>query len=80
MRIVVIGSNGQLGSDVVEAIGNKGDEVRGLTHSDIEITSLDSVFRALMPVEPQVVVNTAAMHHVETCEHEPEKAFAVNAL
>jgi dTDP-4-dehydrorhamnose reductase len=25
-------------------------------------------------------VNTAAMHHVENCEREPEKAFAVNAL
>jgi dTDP-4-dehydrorhamnose reductase len=80
MRIVVIGANGQLGSDVVEAFGDKGDEVRALTHSDIEITSVDSVSRALVPVEPQVIVNTAAMHHVETCEHEPERAFAVNAL
>ena len=29
---------------------------------------------------PQIMVNTAAMHHVENCEQEPEKAFAVNAL
>jgi dTDP-4-dehydrorhamnose reductase len=26
------------------------------------------------------VVNTAAMHHVEKCEQDPEKAFAVNAI
>jgi len=80
MRIVVIGANGQLGSDIVEAFGDKDDEVRALTHSDIEVTSADSVSRALVPVEPQVIVNTAAMHHVETCEREPERAFAVNAL
>jgi dTDP-4-dehydrorhamnose reductase len=27
-----------------------------------------------------VVVNTAAMHHVENCERQPENAFAVNSL
>ena len=27
-----------------------------------------------------MIVNTAAMHHVENCEGEPEKAFHVNAL
>jgi dTDP-4-dehydrorhamnose reductase len=80
MRIAVIGANGQLGSDVVRAFASNGDEVYAITHSDIEITDIDSVSRGLRGVQPQVVVNTAAMHHVENCEQEPEKAFAVNAL
>src|SRR5208282_5094421 len=80
MKIAVIGSNGQLGSDLVGAFSENGDAVCGLTHSDIEISELDSVLRALEDVRPQVIVNTAAMHHVENCEREPEKAFAVNAL
>ena len=29
---------------------------------------------------PDVVVNTSAMHHVERCEQDPERAFAVNVL
>jgi len=80
MKIAVIGANGQLGSDLVAAFSESGDAVSGLTHSDIEISDLRSVSRALEGVQPQVIVNTAAMHHVENCEREPEKAFAVNAL
>jgi len=80
MKIAVIGANGQLGSDLVVAFSGNGDFVCGLTHSDIEITDLDSVSRVLEGIQPQLIVNTAAMHHVENCESEPEKAFAVNAL
>lgn len=80
MRILVIGANGQLGSDLVIAFSQKGDEVCALTHSDIEITNLDSVSRTLKELRPQVIANTAAMHHLESCERDPEKAFAVNAL
>ena len=80
MKIAVIGANGQLGSDLVASFSESGDAVSGLTHSDIEISDLRSVSRALEGIQPQVIVNTAAMHHVESCEREPEKAFAVNAL
>ena len=80
MKIVVIGANGQLGSDLVAAFSENGDVTCALTHSDIEISDLRSVSHALENIRPQVVVNTAAMHHVENCEREPEKAFAVNAL
>lgn len=80
MNVAIIGANGQLGADAVAAFANNGDTVRALTHADIEISDLHSVSRALEQIEPQVVVNTAAMHHVENCEREPEKAFGINAI
>jgi dTDP-4-dehydrorhamnose reductase len=80
MKIAVIGADGQLGSDLVAAFSENGDEVSGLTHSDIEISDPQSVSRVLGEIQAQIIVNTAAMHHVENCEREPEKAFAVNAL
>ena len=80
MRIAVIGANGQLGMDVVNAFSSNGDEVSGLTHSDIELSNIDSISTRLRELHPQVIVNTAAMHHVENCEREPEKAFEVNGL
>lgn len=80
MNVVVIGANGQLGSDLVAAFTDHGDKVRGLSHGDIEISDLNSVSRVLEGLQPELVVNTAAMHHVENCEQEPEKAFAVNAV
>jgi dTDP-4-dehydrorhamnose reductase len=80
MKIAVIGANGQLGSDLVAAFSENGDVACALTHADIEISDLHSVSHTLEDIRPQVVVNTAAMHHVENCEREPEKAFAINAL
>ena len=80
MKIAVIGANGQLGSDAVAAFRSNGDEVAPLTHSEIELQDIGSVSRCLEAIGPEVIVNTAAMHHVENCEREPEKAFAVNGL
>jgi dTDP-4-dehydrorhamnose reductase len=80
MKIAVIGANGQLGSDVVRAFENNGDDVYAMTHSDIEVDYIDSVFDGLRNLQPEIVVNTAAMHHVEKCEMEPEEAYAVNAV
>jgi dTDP-4-dehydrorhamnose reductase len=80
MRIAVIGSNGQLGSDVVREFTENSDEVTAFTHSDLEVGDLQSIRSALLKADPRVVVNTAAVHDVEVCEREPEKAFTVNAL
>jgi dTDP-4-dehydrorhamnose reductase len=80
MKIAVIGANGQLGSDLVAAFSKNGDAVSGLTHAEIDIADFQSVTQAVEGVRPEVIVNTAAMHHVENCEREPEKALAVNAL
>ena len=79
MRVAVIGANGQLGSDVVEIFRERGSEVFPLTHADLELANFDSVALGLKSLSPAVVVNTAAMHNVEMCEQQPEKAFAVNA-
>jgi len=79
MKVVVLGANGQLGRDVVAAFGSQGGAVTGLTHEQVEVASLDSVRSALDPIRPDLVVNTAAFHHVEKCEVDPARAFAVNA-
>lgn len=76
----MIGANGQLGSDLLAAFNRNGDSAAGLSHANIEISDPDSVRKSLEETQPQVIVNTAAMHHVENCEANPEAAFAVNAL
>jgi dTDP-4-dehydrorhamnose reductase len=80
MNVAVIGANGQLGNDVVNAFAENQDDVSSLAHVEIEISELESVRTCLEKSSPAVVVNTAAMHHVENCEQEPEKAYAVNAI
>lgn len=80
MKVVVLGANGQLGSDVCAAFAQNGDEIIGLTHADVELTSASSVNEALSAVNAEFIVNAAAMHHVEKCEADPGAAFAANAI
>jgi dTDP-4-dehydrorhamnose reductase len=78
MRILIIGANGQLGTDLCQALSNF--QVIPLTHNDIEITSMDSVRKASHKHKPDAIVNTAAFVRVDDCETEPDKAFQVNTL
>lgn len=80
MKVAVVGAAGQLGSDVSREFCRNGDEVRDLSHGEIEICSLTSVRAVLQEAKPETIVNTAAMHHVEECEGDPLKAYDVNGL
>jgi dTDP-4-dehydrorhamnose reductase len=80
VKVAVLGSNGQLGSDVCAAFVENGDQVIGLTHSDLEVTSASAVDAVLSASTPEFIVNTAAMHHVEKCEADPIAAFQGNAI
>ncbi len=77
MRTLVIGSSGQLGQDLMKALG---DDAAGLTHADIDVTDGVGVSRILREQRPDWVINTAAFHRVDDCELNPTLAFAVNAI
>lgn len=77
---MVIGANGQLGSDIFACLNKNGDQVIGLNHDQIEISDLNSIREVLKGIKPAWVINTAAMHHVGRCEDEPEHAFKINGI
>jgi len=78
MKVAIIGSSGQLGTDLVKIL-EKNHEVVGLTHKEIEITDKLSC-QTLKKYSPEVVINTAAFVKVDQCEVEPDLAFEVNAI
>lgn len=78
MKIVVIGANGQLGSDLVGAL--KGGEIIPLTHSDVEISDFNSVSKMFEKYKPKIVINTAAFHNVPESERDDLTSFIVNGL
>lgn len=78
MKVLIIGANGQLGTDLRKALSNF--EVVPLLHKDIEVTDIASVESALAKHKPDAIINTAAYVRVDDCETEPDKAFQVNAL
>jgi len=78
MRALLIGANGQLGSDLVKVLQPAHDLVP-LTHAEIEVTDPESVAQAMARHRPQIVLNMAAFHKVDLCEEKVEQSLAVNA-
>lgn len=81
IRVAVIGSTGQLGTDLVELLEKARDyQVFPLSHQKVECTDSGSVRRALNEVNPDIVINCAAFVRVDESEDRPEEAFRVNTL
>jgi dTDP-4-dehydrorhamnose reductase len=78
MRIAVIGADGQLGTDLVQAL--RGDEVAPLFHPGFDITDPAGARRTLEKLAPDTVINTAAFHRVDECEDDPWAALRLNAI
>ena len=74
MTWLVIGSRGQLGSDMMALLGER---AVGLDTPDIDITDVDSVSDAVYDIAPSVVVNCAAYTAVDAAETDEETAAMV---
>ena len=77
MTWLVIGSRGQLGTDLMDLLG---DGAVGLDVPDIDITDVDSVSDAVYDLNPDVIVNCAAYTAVDAAESDEEQAAMVNGL
>jgi dTDP-4-dehydrorhamnose reductase len=78
MKIVVVGSSGQFGTDLMKVLGHEHETI-GLTHKEIEVTDYNSC-QIVKEHRPDIIINTAAFHKTDQCEEEPMKTFAVNAI
>jgi len=86
MKILITGSSGMLGTDLVnllksrEASFEHNPEVIEAPHEVLDITLEDRVSDFIATHIPDIVVNCAAFTNVDKCETEREDAFSVNAL
>ena len=88
MRLLVVGANGLLGSNVVHVGRQRDWTVMGTYHStwpefDIPLTQFDltasETFDDVLEThDPDLVVNCAAMTDVDGCETNPERANVLN--
>jgi dTDP-4-dehydrorhamnose reductase len=78
MKVLLIGANGQLGSDLFKVFQAAGDIVVPVTHAQVDVCSEGRVAEIMAEAKPDVVVSTAAYHRVEECETKPALAFQVN--
>ncbi len=80
MRVLITGSNGQLGSELVARYTQRGDDVFGYDLPEIDITDPVSVDAAFAAAQPDVVINCAAWTAVDSAEENEEGAHLVNGV
>jgi dTDP-4-dehydrorhamnose reductase len=76
MRILIIGSNGLLGSDLVEDW--TGDVIIPANSHDADIREPEEVRRLVARERPDWVILTAGYTDVDASERDPDLAFSVN--
>jgi len=76
MKIVIIGANGQLGSDIGKVAHT--EDCIGLTMDDLDIRNKDQVQKSIYALQPDVVINTAAYNNVDTAEDHITEVCDVN--
>lgn len=91
-KVLVTGSNGLLGQKLTERILLKKDfeliatskganryiESEGYIYAEMDIADRESVNQVIAKYKPDVVINTAAMTNVDTCEIEKELCWKLN--
>lgn len=92
MRILITGSNGQLGNELQKIVATgkaeigavseeiKNAEVFAMDVDILDITNLEQVKKVLNEVKPDVVINCAAATNVDGCEANQDLAFKINSL
>lgn len=77
MTVLVTGSNGQVGSAILEKRNWTGLD---LNDSDIEqdITEEEDLIQEISAINPDAIVHTAALTDLDEAEENPEKSFEVN--
>jgi dTDP-4-dehydrorhamnose reductase len=78
VRILVTGAAGQVGARVAASLD--GHEVLAAGHAELDLAQREQVEQVVADFAPDAIVNAAAITNVDTCELDPERAFAVNAL
>ncbi|MBW9221287.1 dTDP-4-dehydrorhamnose reductase [Methanothermococcus sp. SCGC AD-155-M21] len=89
-RIVIIGL-GMIGYELINKFQNLNYDVHIITRGDkgyfkdtpkylLDITNREKLFETITKINPDFVVNTAAITNVDLCEDERELAYKTNAL
>ena len=77
MKILITGSNGMLGHDLIEVLKDN-HELLLTTSKTLDITDGDSVMDFIVKSNPDIVINSAAYTDVDGCESNPDLAYNVN--
>lgn len=80
MKVLVIGKDGQLGSELVKLIPNSVGTSRKINSENfLDLKNLNAIEDFILKEMPDVVVNAAALTDVDSCENNKNNALLINA-
>lgn len=79
-KVLLLGKDGMLGSELLSRLENKGYEVVGTTYKTLDICNRDDVINKANEVKPDIIINCAAYTNVDACEVNYDVANAVNGV
>ena len=81
MKIVLIGADGQLGTDLLKILQKKHNKVLvPLYFPDFDITKPHEAEKILININPEIIINTAAYNLVDEAEVNSISPFRINAI
>ena len=78
MKVLVTGSNGQVGYCLVQQLRQQNADFLALDRDQLDITQRQAVWQTVSDYRPDVIINAAAYTAVDKAESEAEQAFAIN--
>ena len=78
MKVLVTGSSGLPGRDVLRLLDSRGISCRGADTPEFKVTDRDAVYRLVDETAPDVIVHCAAYTNVDKAESEPAACAAAN--
>jgi dTDP-4-dehydrorhamnose reductase len=79
MKVLILGTPGQLGHELMKAAWPAGSELIGLAYPEFDMADPACIDRAVADHGCDVVVNATAYTAVDKAESEPDPAYAINA-
>lgn len=92
MNILITGSNGQLGNEIIDILNSKNSDIGKINSAyndcniiavdvdTLDITDFEAVNGFILKNKPDLLINCAAMTNVDACETNLETAMKVNAI
>jgi len=81
MKTILLGPNGQLGSDIFCKNLREGEplSIKPVDRSIVDLTDLDATSRFLQGADFKCLINCSSYHKTDEVEQNPELAFKINA-
>ncbi|MEY2399828.1 MAG: dTDP-4-dehydrorhamnose reductase [Actinomycetota bacterium] len=80
MRVLITGTGGEIGQDLMAEFADARYEVLGTTHASMDVADRDTVLATVCGFEPDLIIHAGAWTAVDAHESDPDRAFAVNAF